>query len=481
MSTVDRNQFKGATLASIKDEETRAAAALPVSNDFSNRPGFHTIVEGRNFRRIAPAHHIGEPAYRAKSTVSLECEVPEYDGEGNPTGKKEVKKKNIFIATQHSTILTEDPIVMYIDAVKKLADDKFKDQKDRASFLAPVNGWRGKDGKWNWGIKPTIDYVCYCWDEKGVLGREQLYPGMLDDMKKVSIARNDDNKEIVPDIFTKLDDGYPLIITKQKKEKGGFEYIISCDMPSESKRETWDQFFDRHRVTDEQLIDFMEKESLADLYKNVYTMRDFNMAVDGLQRFDKANKYGIFDNDQDFLDDLAALKSKVPAWEAKDGEANATPAPETAPAARPTPKVETKVEQPKGMAPNTSFDKPAGTSADAVPPLAMKRALRAYIAENYPEKSLPELDAQTLVNWYNLTLIDEELPFESLEGGSQDEAPDTAPEPEKVAETPKQEVKNVVETPKSTVETVTAPTTGIDPELQKQIDMLRNRRGANKS
>lgn len=478
MSTVDRNQFKGATLASIKDEETRAAAALPVTNDFSNRPGFHTIVEGRNFRRIAPAHHQGEPAYRAKSTVSLECEVPEYDGEGNATGKKEVKKKNIFIATQHSTILTEDPIVMYIDAVKKLADDKYKDQKERASFLAPVTGWRGKDGKWNWGIKPTIDYVCYCWDEKGVLGREQLYPGMLDDMKKVSIARNDDNKEIVPDIFTKLDDGYPLIITKQKKEKGGFEYIISCDMPSESKRETWDQFFDRHRVTDEQLIDFMEKESLADLYKNVYTMRDFNMAVDGLQRFDKANKYGIFDNDQDFLDDLAALKSKVPAWEAKDGEAKETPAPETAPT-KTASTVAPKVEEAKGMVPNTSFDKPAETSKDAVPPLAMKRALRAYIAENYPEKSLPELDPQTLVAWYNLTLIDEELPFESVEGVANNEEP----APEKVVETPKQEVKNVVETPASTPETaaVNTPATDIDPELQKQIDMLRSRRGGNKS
>jgi len=473
MSTVDRNQFKGATLASIKDEETRAAAALPVSNDFSNRPGFHTIVEGRNFRRIAPAHHLGEPAYRAKSTVSLECEVPEYDGEGNPTGKKEVKKKQIFIATQHSTILTEDPIVMYIDAVKKLADDKYKDQKERASFLAPITGWRGKDTKWNWGIKPTIDYVCYCWDEKGVLGREQLYPGMLEDMKKVSINRNDDNKEIVPDIFTKLDDGYPLIITKQKKEKGGFEYIIGCDMPSESKRETWDQFFDRHRVTDEQLIDFMEKESLADLYKNVYTMRDFNMAVDGLQRFDKANKYGIFDNDQDFLDDLAALKSKVPAWEAKDGEAKETPAQETAPAKTESKVPQPKEEQPKGMVPNTSFDKPAEAAKDAVPPLAMKRALRAYIDENYAGKSLPELDPQTLVAWYNLTLIDEELPFEALEGSTQGEAP----EPEKVAETPKQEEKKVTETPKEPV----VAATEIDPELQKQIDMLRSRRGASKS
>jgi hypothetical protein len=211
-------------------------------------------------------------------------------------------------------------------------------------------------------------------------------------------------------------------------------------------------------------------------------MRDFNMAVDGLQRFDKANKYGIFDNDQDFLDDLAALKSKVPAWEAKDGEAKETPAQETAPAKTESKVPQPKEEQPKGMVPNTSFDKPAETAKDAVPPLAMKRALRAYIAENYPEKSLPELDAQTLVAWYNLTLIDEELPFESIEGVAGNEEP----EPEKVAETPKQEVKNVVETPASTAETASAPvintpTTEIDPELQKQIDMLRNRRGANKS
>lgn len=47
-----------------------------------------------------------------------------------------------------------------------------------------------------------------------------------------------------------------------------------------------------------------------------------------------------------------------------------------------------------------------------VSPLQMKKALKAYIAENYEGKTLPKLSKEELVKWYNLTLQVEELPFE---------------------------------------------------------------------
>lgn len=49
----------------------------------------------------------------------------------------------------------------------------------------------------------------------------------------------------------------------------------------------------------------------------------------------------------------------------------------------------------------------------AVTPMKMRRAVKAYIVENYEGKELPKLEASELKVWYNLVLNDEELPFKS--------------------------------------------------------------------
>jgi len=50
--------------------------------------------------------------------------------------------------------------------------------------------------------------------------------------------------------------------------------------------------------------------------------------------------------------------------------------------------------------------------AAEVSPLKMKKALKAYITENYEGEELPKLSREELVVWYNLSLQTEELPFE---------------------------------------------------------------------
>lgn len=46
-------------------------------------------------------------------------------------------------------------------------------------------------------------------------------------------------------------------------------------------------------------------------------------------------------------------------------------------------------------------------------PLQMKKAIKAYISENYPDKEIPAtLKGEELIKWYQLTLTDDELPFE---------------------------------------------------------------------
>lgn len=54
-----------------------------------------------------------------------------------------------------------------------------------------------------------------------------------------------------------------------------------------------------------------------------------------------------------------------------------------------------------------------------IKPLQMRKIIRAYIAENYPEETLPTLKGEELVKWYNLATNDEELPFEVSENETQ--------------------------------------------------------------
>lgn len=46
-----------------------------------------------------------------------------------------------------------------------------------------------------------------------------------------------------------------------------------------------------------------------------------------------------------------------------------------------------------------------------VTPVKMRKAVKAYIAENYPDNEMPKLSKEDLVTWYELCLEEEELPF----------------------------------------------------------------------
>lgn len=55
------------------------------------------------------------------------------------------------------------------------------------------------------------------------------------------------------------------------------------------------------------------------------------------------------------------------------------------------------------------------TEISVATPLKMKKELRAYIAENYEEKELPDLSKEDLVKWYALCVKEEELPWDAVE------------------------------------------------------------------
>ena len=78
-------------------------------------------------------------------------------------------------------------------------------------------------------------------------------------------------------------------------------------------------------------------------------------------------------------------------------------------------KVPTKASKPEKKAAEETISKPAKKEEISVSPIAMKKALRAYIAENYEGRELPALDRENLEKWYALCQQEEELPFEEEE------------------------------------------------------------------
>jgi len=396
----DRSKFKGAKLSANKEVQKQAAEVSKTNTD--GRASFFSVEEGKNVFRIMPPHpncEIGA-AYMPKRTAMLECEVDKYK-DGEPTGDKEVKRKAIFIATQHGG-LSKDPIELYIDYVYKRANDEFSDKEDRRKFMNPVTGYRSAKG-WVWGIKPSTTFVAYALKE-GQLGRLEMYESWIKQMDKIAMQEEAD-EVISVDPFSNPDEGYPLVITKEHKlDKDGkpttsWEYTLSKDIPSEARRENWDQFFERVKITDEQLEKLMEQKPLSDYYGNkVYTQRDFDFALDGLKRFDDANKYQIFDNEE-FLDEIEALSKEVPEDKPKDDSDvdDMFNKKGTAKAPKTTTKPVVKEE-----------------AEDEMTPAEMKIALKRFVKKVYGADFVDQIPtkAADVKEWYALMEDGDELPFE---------------------------------------------------------------------
>lgn len=466
----DRSKFSGAKQSALKDVQK---SAKENSKSFSNssRAEFHNVDDGRNVFRILPPHNENDPSYLPKRVAMLECEVSEWK-DGAETGKKEIRNKNIFIATQHGG-LPKDPIELYIEYVRNRANDEIDNKEDRQKFLSPITGWKDKKGVWNWGIAPKTSFVCYALKD-GKIGRLELYESWVKEMDKLAITEGAD-EVIGVDPFSDPNEGFPLIITKGKDDKNKTTYSITKDEPSRAKRESWEEFFERVMVTDEQLAELEKQEPLPTLYgKDVYSTTDWDLSIDGLRRFDEKNKYGIFDNDE-FLAELQELETKVPAPKEDDQKKTGEDVKgmfdkkSDAPA-----RTYTKPDVKEEAAETNTEEKPEEVD-DAVTPAEMRLALKKFVRKEFGDQYVDQIPTgKELEKWYSLYVdgdgdelpiklnTDSEVKNEPVK--EEKSAPATAPQSEA------KEVGNSVD-PSGSLD---------DNELTSHIDRLRNRRNANR-
>ena len=232
-------------------------------------------------------------------------------------------------------------------------------------------------------------------------------------------AGGSDDGIINLDIFSDPDEGYPLIVNVTTDENKKKNFDITCGMPDANKRQTWDDFFAKNRVSDEVFGIMEELPTLDDMYVDVFSRKDWDMQLEGLERIDEEQSYGIFQDDV-FLNKLEELDKLVP----EEDEIKEKKAPKKAPETK-----KVKTEEPKEEP--TKMEKKAG----GYPTLTnLKKELRAYIADNYEDKKLPEeLTVAELRKWYDIAQEGGELPFEDYEEPEDEEQGAADPEPEDTA------------------------------------------------
>jgi len=435
-----REKFQGAKMSANKDIQKNAEENNKSFYKNDGRAGFLNIDEGRNVIRILPPHPDSKiaAAYLASRSSMLKCELEVYE-DGEPSGKTEVKNKKIFIATQHGG-LAKDPIEVYIDYVRKYAEDAIDDKKERQKFLYPITGWSDKSG-WHWGINPKTTFVAYAIKD-GKFGRIELYEGWIKEMNKLAIAEEVDEVMAV-DPFSDPNEGFPLIIDKNKNDRGKWEYSIMKDEPSRAKRESWTEFFNRTMVSDAHLEELVKQQPLTDFYgTDVYTMRDFELAVDGLRRFDEENKYFIFEN-EDFLAEMEEIEKVVKPAKEKNTDAD----------------LKNSFEKEK--------EKEAVSEEVSIP--EMKMELKRFITKTYGASFVDQIPFSKVQvqKWYALMEEGSDLPIEM------NDKKDPEPEPEQKKTVADEAVTKVASKVQSDGEVT-------EDQLSDQIAKLRARRNAGK-
>lgn len=402
----DRSKFKKTSIEEITVVEKKVNATMGSQGGYTQ---FISPVEGENIFRILPSTK--GICYAPLKTSKLKVEKINYDENGKKVGT-EIKESNVFCADVHGPNLLKgkDPIVTYISYVQKKAEEEIQDAKEREKYLFPINGGYVK-GSWVFGINPMLAYVAYVVpSDSNEIRKLQLRPAWLKRMKEISVEQSEDDT-LSLDVFSGVDDGYPLRIVVGKDSKGKKKtYTLSAVTPKKSQ--SWEEFFEENAISDEILEELSELTPLSDMYIDSYGVKDFKMALDGLKRFDEEIGYDIFADDA-FLNELDEMASMLPEDETETEDPDEEDeAPKRRPASsKPVNKPTTKKAEPAVQRPAAAAKV---SEVKKYPPLIkLKAFLEEYIEREYEgTETLPDLSIVELRDWYDLAQAGKLLPFD---------------------------------------------------------------------
>lgn len=307
----DRSKFRATKAATLKQADKETDSVVKNRSVLSGWIDIKT--DGVHKLRIYPFHpDCGGDAFAEARVVHwLNVSNPERDKEGNvvndpKTGKAKMKlgPKTIFSSKVHGDKNNKDVIEEYINFCKKLSKDNFpKDEAKQKEYLEPVNGGYGSKYK---GILPKQSWIMYV-DEIDVngdktFGRVEIGKAVKQRLNALA-ASEAANEPLGTDPFTDVETGRAVVITYNSKATQSQDYYMT-EIDSSFDRKT--QKANLYPLTDKEIDSFLKFPSLAEQYRNVYKVRDFRLALEGIKNFDDEHNMGVFQYEE-FLDIVESI------------------------------------------------------------------------------------------------------------------------------------------------------------------------------
>lgn len=306
------NQFKGTSMAALKDQDDRTQAATG-----GRRFLDHNIKKIGKYRfRIYPGHD-GHPFMMPCSVSFLPIEREKKE-EGKTI--KKIIPFPIFNARMHGG-LKQDIVELYVTFAEKVIKADSTNPTEQTRKLTILNGGK-KDGKFIGTVRPQMTWKIYAdllnSDGSKVFARLGVPYSIKSKFNKIAVDSSDPNDPIVTDPFSDPTEGRIVTITTNGNDDPKKEYYdVTIDLKGPTP------------LTDEELEEYLTVTPLHKLYINSYKYADFELQIEGLQRYDKEHGFGVFGFEEfgkicaDFRDSIQHLRNDNP--ETLDEEADTQP------------------------------------------------------------------------------------------------------------------------------------------------------------
>jgi hypothetical protein len=304
----NRSAFKATSTEVSKAKEKEAG--LKSRNGGGSDLVYHKIEQGDNKFRFYPYHPDGggQTYFEHKVVNFLPIEVDVWEDGEKVEGESQIKRKPIFNSKVHGGY-PKDLVEEYHAIAKKMAEEMEKNEKKE--FLDKVFHYKT-------GVNTSRGWVVYADkhtdDGQKIFGLLEFSNPVKKEINKTVSAEGDD--EVMDnDPFTDPDDGICVIINKTGKLLNT-EYSVSLETKKSGK---FGYEMIPTPLEDEQLERYLEKDSLFKMFRNVFKRSDFEKQVEGLQRVDQENEFGIFETEE-FLSVMEEISDMIPEDVEEDKE-----------------------------------------------------------------------------------------------------------------------------------------------------------------
>lgn len=331
---LDRSKFKATVVAKATEQDQEIAAAL--GKQRGGFTGYIRFEDGPNLLRIYPPHPEenggGEVFAEPKVTIFLPMIVVERDANGNEiieNGKPKTKEgmRSVFNSKIHGGTdkdLVEEYVRMAIDGLEE-AQKHEQDAKELVKIQDKLNRLKGnyalKIQGLNYNSKWSM-YVDRIVGKTATFGTLDIGVAVKERLNSLAASADSDNNPLATDPFTDIEDGRAIIVTYNSKATKPQDYYkteldsVMVDTVIGGKTYKMPRSF---ALTDEQLDAFMKVEPLKKRFVNVFSRRDFELQLEGLEYFDGKYQIGLFQDDQ-FISILEEIDSYYPEVEGAGGD-----------------------------------------------------------------------------------------------------------------------------------------------------------------